>query len=40
MSPLGVSETLTIDPEHSGAVVRAVVNYSDGDNFRKESYLK
>ena len=32
-SPLGVSETLTIDPEHSGAVVRAVVNYSDGDNF-------
>ena len=34
-SPLGVSETLTIDPEHSGAVVRAVVNYSDGDNFRE-----
>ena len=35
-SPLGVSETLTIDPEHSGAVVRAVVNYSDGDNFREK----
>ena len=35
MESAGSIRDTYLDPEHSGAVVRAVVNHSDGDNFRE-----